>query len=226
MKPGLLLPLRATIARGGYYLSMPEKPAKESKWTRKDKGDPTARERIADDKIAMIWILREQGLSQRAIAERVLVTAPTVHRELSRDPIRLEAIIARQREDEARGWQKIASKGRDETNGWLELCEEVRLGDKGKKKLSAYKLKLMALAPSYLRAVQLTANQSAKLTQLLTGGATERIDGTVQTNSIDASTAEQLIEQALELDQIGLLPPYLRPRAELEKAKRAGQTTS
>jgi hypothetical protein len=58
------------------------------------------------------------------------IAPSTAGKEPATDPIRLEALRARQREDRAARWKSIESLGLDEVIGWLEAIRGIRTATK------------------------------------------------------------------------------------------------
>jgi transcriptional regulator with XRE-family HTH domain len=167
----------------------------------------------------LVWQFTEEGLSQREIARRLECSTNTVSTILAKDPVALESARQRLREERAQRWKRIESMGLDETIDWLIEVGKLRtlLGGKRLPASAKCRLALAATIPSYLRAVQITAATATRQVQLLTGGATERVDQ--RTTSSDSEiTADQLIQLAIDLGDpaaIQALPPNLRAKAQV-----------
>lgn len=179
--------------------------------TRKHAGTPHYNAKLPDEIVASIWTLTEEGHSQRATAELLKLAPSTVSEELAKDPTRLEALRARQREDRARQWKRIEALGLDEVIGWLERSKKYRLAKRSPKELR------FPMVPRFLHAAVRAADSATKTVQLLMGGVTERVGGDPR-QSVDEMDGETLIQMAIELNQVEILPPRLRAAAK-RKAK-------
>lgn len=195
----------------------PQEPPRKPRKTPKGAATAGYNLPLTAEQRAKIWTLTEEQLSQREVARQLGLAPGTVGRELAKDPIGLESLRARQREDRAKRWRRIEDMGLDETIGWLERISKIRTGQN---RMSKRAMAEMPLVPRFLQSVRAAAETATKQVQLLTGGATERVEGQGGGNDSDAMTPEQLIEQAIELDAIQMLPPRLRAQALLEKRKR------
>lgn len=170
-------------------------------------------ERLDDTGRALIWTLTEEGRSQRQIAEQIGVTPGTVSKVLASDPVALEALRARLREVQSAGWKQIQALALDETLAWLGTLATVRkrFEKSGKRGASEGLYKAIASVPRALGAVRHAGEASTKMVQLLTGGATERVEQGGQT--IDESNAEQLVQMAIEAGLVDKLPASMRKYA-------------
>ena len=169
----------------------------------KGSGTTEYKAKLEAEQKAAIWTLTEEGLSQREVGRRLEISPSAVGRELSRDPIGLEALRARQREERSKRWRRIEDLGLDETIAWLERAKSIRQAKKAPSKVDV-------LVPRFLQAIRHTAETATRQTQLLTGGATSRLD--VQ-DTEGQQNAEQLIEAAIEMGCVDQLPPRLKDRA-------------
>lgn len=172
---------------------------------RKKAGQTAYNAPLTDEARAAIWTLTEEGQSQRSVGKMLDVAPSTVSKELAQDPVRLEALRARQREARAQGWKRIEELGLEELVGWLERLRDYRTGKKRRTKKSIEDLDRL---PRVLQAVRAAAETSTKTVQLLTGGLTERIGSdTASDSNLDP---EQLIEMAVQFNCVEMLPPKLR----------------
>lgn len=194
----------------------PKKPTKSGRKHPRGSGEHDYNKPIHPEVLAMVWNLTEEGLSQREIGSRLGISASAVSKEQGSDPVRLSAVRARQREERAKKWKQIENLGLDEVLGWLDVVEGIRTGTR--KKLTKRELILLPLMPRFLQATRASAETASKMTQLLTGGATERYE---KADADDAITDEQLIDQAIDLDRVMDLPPRLRAVATRRKGERA-----
>lgn len=169
-------------------------------------GKTTYNAALTAEQKATIWALAEEGASQREIARQLGLSPSLVSRTLSSDPIALEALRARIAEERSKRWRQLETKGLDETFAWLEEAEKFRK----KRKFSETDALRFDRIPRYMTAVRSIAEAATRQAQLLTGGATDRLE----TKPVeDLATAEQLIQSAIELDAIDVLPPSLQPIA-------------
>lgn len=172
---------------------------------------------------AAIWALTEEGLSQRAVAEQLGIGPSKVGHALVKDPIRLDELRARQREHRAQRWKGIEDVGLGETLAWLEAVKKIRLA--GWDKASKKTLAKLALIPRIIQAVRHTAETATRATQLLTGGATSRVERTGVSDDLD--TPEGVIRAAIEVGlAITDIPPALRPRARVIMLELQGQPSA
>lgn len=169
---------------------------------------------LTNEARALIWTLAEEGHSQRATAERLNIAPGTVGRELISDPIRLEALRARQREARSTKWRALESTGLDEALAWLKELSAMRprFAGTGRRQLSTRALDRLAVLPRIVASLQRAAAEGSKQVQLLTGGLTERIGG----EQADL-TAEQIVEMAAQAGLLEMLPPRLRAYAKERK---------
>lgn len=182
---------------------------------RRDSGLSTARVRIEEDARALIWVLSEEGHSHRAIAKRLTIAPNQVWAELNSDPKRHEQVRARIMEQRAQRWKSLESVGLDETQAWIEELRKIRVDEV----LSDKQRAILPHMANFLRAIHGTAAQAAKLTQLLSGEATERMENRGLGYTTEAKNEEQLIKLAIEVNELRLLPPWLIPKAEEEMAR-------
>lgn len=158
----------------------------------------------------------EEGRSQRWTAEKLEISPSAVGRELVTDPVRLESLRARLREERGSGFKNIETKGIAELQAWLERLEMWRTG---KKRMGKRNRDEFMRLPQILSAVAGIIGMATRSHQLLTGGATERVDHDGGKDS--DSTPEQLIAMAIECDAIDLLPPPLREKARKQAKEQA-----
>lgn len=169
---------------------------------------------IDDNRSAMIWTLTEEGMSRRGIAKQLNISARSVGRVLSKDPVRLEDLRIAQREARSQKWQRVEELGLDELIGWLERTRDIRIGKRKPRDSDA-------LVPSFLRALRSAAESGTKATELLQGGVTERM-GKESTSELTDSP-EALIEQAIALNIVDRLPPLLREAAQRRLSEQAAE---
>lgn len=181
--------------------------------TPKNKGRTEYNIPLTDIAQAMIWTLTEEGLSQRGVAKELRITVSTVWRELASDPVRHEALRTRQREARSQGWRQLETLSLDEAIGWVQSLRRVRLSRS--QGISERQERRIMLIPRAIQATRHTAETSTKMVQLLTGGATDRVDQT--RGEVDETNAEQLVQMAIEANLVDRLPPSLQ-----EYAKRKG----
>lgn len=177
--------------------------------TRKDKGK--ARVNARRERAAVVFALREQGRSFRAIAEETGVSPGQVARILQGDPIRHETIEARLRASQASEYEEMGSLAREGTIAWLKEGNAVAKGGIGKIKTST--LGKLAVLPKLVSAWARTAQAATTSSQLLTGRATERLEHGKAAEDLSRDP-DALIEQAIELGMVDRLPPTLRIEAE------------
>ena len=177
---------------------------------RKGKGKSTYNAPLGDDAEARIWVLTEEGLSQRAVAEQLGVAASTVGAALAKDPVRLESLRARLAEERASRYREMEQKGQLACLLWLD--ESIKLGERVAKRglsaIGAKQLDKVAILPRLIQVGSQTAERSTKASNLLTGKATERVENT--TKEMDA---DQLIDAAIEHGLVDRLPPALQDEA-------------
>lgn len=189
---------------------------------RRAAGKSSYNEPLTKDQIAQLWVLAEEGHSQRHIA-KILGCAPsTVSKQLAADPVAIEALRARLREERASRWKQIESLGLDELIAWLGRVSNMRSA-KMPARLSKRQETELHTTPRYITALRHTAETATRTVQLLTGGVTERIGKDQGQHEDEIATAEGLIAQAIEMDAIDLLPPPLRARARAEQTKRGSR---
>lgn len=178
----------------------------------------------------MIWHLAENGLSQRGIAEKMGLSRTSVYTVLHQDPVALEQIRADLREERANRTKRLEGLGLDEAAEWLELASSARKqlisamsskDEKRQKKALDRLLGILAVVPKMVSAARAAGADGARLTQLLTGGVTERIGGAPVGE--DLTTARALIDAARALGRLGDLPPAIKAAAEAEAAKEAAE---
>lgn len=175
---------------------------------RKNAGTSGYNAPLNDEIKAAIWVYAEEGRSQRWTAEKLEISPSAVGRELVTDPVRLESLRARLREERGTGFKNIETKGIAELEAWLERLGKWRTGEKRMGKRNAEEFKRL---PQILSAVAGIIGMATRSHQLLTGGATERLDHGGDKDG-DA-TPEQLIQMAIECGGVDLLPPPLREKA-------------
>ena len=205
----------------------PDKPPKIAPHTRRTLGLTSANRPVTDEERALVWQLAEEGWSQRAIADKVGLGRSTVARELAKDAVGLEQIRASLREARAERTKKLEGAGLDEANEWLSVASRVRrellaaMDTKdGKKRKTAMTeaVSVLGVLPRMLQATRAAGAEGVKLTQLLTGGVTERMGGPV---SPEDMSPDQIIDRAIALGKENDLPPALRARAKARKEAAA-----
>lgn len=199
---------------------------------KKGKGDYNGP--LTEEETALMWVLAEEDKSQRAIAEELGRAPSTISRAMAKDPVASEALKARLREERAKAWKGLRAKGITAADLWLDnliagakkLLAAGKPVRKGKARrargISAKELQAMSIVPRCVSSAAMAAEKAEKVTQLLTGGATERFDD--PGGGADAKwTSEQAIESALATGDIDCLPPQLQAIARAEQARRNGQ---
>jgi len=194
-------------------------------WSRQPKTSRTATRNgdgsynlpITDEIKAAIWVRAEEGKSQRAIARDLVLSATAVNKVLAENPVRYEALRARLRDERARQWQEIEAAGQRHTRALLEIV--------GKRASNARLLKPqaiddLAVRARALQAIRHTTESGSKMTQLLTGGATDRVE-TMAAKTAEEMTADDIVELAIADDKVAELPPGLRAYALRLQAERA-----
>lgn len=180
---------------------------------------------------AMIWELTAAGFSQRKVAEEMGLCRTSVYTVLHSDPVGLEQIRADLREQRAERTKRLEGLGLDEAAAWLELAQNsrtellsaLRQKDQRKQKQALNRiLAVLAVVPKMVQAARAAGADGAKLTQLLTGGVTERIGA--PSVGEDLTTARALIDAARALGRLEDLPPAIRQAAEAEEAKAAQES--
>lgn len=184
---------------------------------RKGKGAAGYNAPLTDAQEAAIWTLAEEGKSQRGIAEELRLAPSTVGKVLARDPVRLDALRARLREERAQRWKQLETRSIDLALRWVDRTDKVVR--KGKLSGADYD-RLGTSFPRLLSSLTRAGEAGAKMTQLLTGGATERIGGE-QSAGLDSMTNEQLIDAYIGLGRVDELPPVLQALARKEIERRA-----
>jgi IS30 family transposase len=186
------------------------RPTRGPQRRRKNAGTGSYNKPLTDQLVATIWTLTEEDRSQRAIGELLGVAPSQVSKELGRDPIRLEALRARQREERAKRWKRLETVGVDELLEWAKVLKDARPEfTSTRKHISQRRIERLAVLPRILTALRGVAAEGSKQTQLLTGGATERV-GQEQPSEL---SAEQLVAQAIERGLVDRLPERLREYA-------------
>ncbi|MFM9994954.1 MAG: hypothetical protein ACKVU4_04035 [Phycisphaerales bacterium] len=179
---------------------------------------PRSRRRYSTDDKAIVWSLREQGLSLRAIEEQTGVPHPTIWRILHADPVRNETIETRLRARQSAEFEEMGSKAREAAILWLDEC--IAVGKGGLGKIKPAMLGKLAVLPRIIHATSQAAQHATKTAALLQGRATERVESTTQDLSRDP---DALIDAAIECGIVGHLPPALRVEAERRVAERPGR---
>jgi IS30 family transposase len=199
--------------------------------TRRTRDKTSAARKLPDSLRALIWQLTEEGLSQRAVAEKLDIGRSSVTRELATDPAQLEQIRAVLREARSERWKRAEGLGVDEVNEWLGILQRVRglleqgLGQKtAKKRKDAINqvLGVLAVIPKVIQATKGAAGEASRQVQVLTGGVTDRIGGTSPATPEDlVDNPEMLIEQCIAAGCVDMLSPVLKAAALKRLAERS-----
>lgn len=183
-------------------------------------------EPLPDAVQAAIWVHYEETASLRLTADRLDIAASTVAKYLRANPIKLQDLIAAKRDERAMRWRELEEKSLnaavDTLDRMVKATEQVA-ASKRKGLMIEDKARVFKDALSVLRGL---AAESAKNTQLLTGGATDRIDAGSGTGGPAGYTDQQLIDMAngLGAGALVLLPPGLLER--MNKAKQNGSEST
>lgn len=178
--------------------------------------------RIPDEVRAQVWVLREEGRSYRQISAQLGINPTSVSRILSADPERLGALARAQADDRRRAWQAMEDRSVSFAVQILDEAQSVLFTKGGKRKsraLSELQRDFLKHAEPWLRTARLAADTGAKQSQRLGEAAVAGL-----TASTDAEAAagemndEQIIDAAIELGVVEMLPAELRERADARKA--------
>ena len=177
-------------------------------------------EPITDELRARIWVLVEEGCSFREIRKQTGCDYYTIQRVRAEDPERLRELIAAKQEERAALWKQIEHQAISLQGKFLGGAERLFFGDDGKVRDDRQD-KFAEFGARWLSAVQRSASDATTKHQLLTGGATERIDNGP---ALEPGSDEYLINLAIQFGEDGIrdLPAALRERA---RARLGGKPT-
>lgn len=187
-------------------------PTPRARKSPRNKGRTDAQARMHESTRAMIWTLTEEGKSQRGVAEVLGISPSAVGRELATQPVELEAVRARQREARARLWRELETLSLEEAVGWMGQLKAYRQKkvDGPGKAISVREERRLLMLPRAIQVSRQAAEGATKMTQLLTGGATERFE---QSGTIDETNADQLVQMAIDAGVVDKLPPAMQEYA-------------
>ncbi|MGI2905376.1 hypothetical protein [Tolypothrix sp. VBCCA 56010] len=155
---------------------------------------------------AIIWNRLEEGQTRVQIAKELRISTETIWKVTKEDPVKYESIRMQLKEDRAARWREINIKTLQHTQALVDLIgrkatKRGRLDERDQGDLTA--------RAAALRTLRSVAGDSLKAYELLTGGATERIESQVSTNAADMPP-DQLIELAIAENDLSVLPVQLR----------------
>lgn len=188
---------------------------------KRNKGKTGYNAKLTEAAKAMVWVLTEEGKSQRQVAELLGIVASTVSKTLASDPVALEALRARQREARARLWRELETLSLEEAVGWMGQLKAYRQKkvDGPGKAISVREERRLLMLPRAIQVSRQAAEGATKMTQLLTGGATERFE---QSGTIDETNADQLVQMAIDAGVVDKLPPAMQEYAKRKMEKGNG----
>jgi len=176
-------------------------------------------ETTSDEVQAQVWTLREEGKSYRDISAELKINTRTVGRILAKDPARIADLVRAQKEERGKLWQQIENLGLKNLRAWLEQVGETLTGPKGgrKSRFTDRDLELIKAAGTVLTPLRMISESGTRMSQLLTGGPTERFEESPVKGGFGAlndMTDEELIIAAVENGLTHLLPARLREERE------------
>jgi predicted transcriptional regulator len=192
----------------------PAKPA-----GRKKKPVPKDRQRStepkSDEERAHVWVLFEEGHSQREIARQTGMGARTVQRILREDPGRLEALAALQRDERRLLWREIENQALRGVQQTMREAMARLFDDDGKAREGLMEIDRVFVAelPKVGRWMGRIAKDASTHVSLLSGDPTDRVAlaGGLELDVLSA-TDEELIDEAKRLGLEEKLPARLREK--------------
>lgn len=179
-------------------------------------------EPIPEEVQAHVWVLREEGASIRQIGKEVDISAGAVQRILTKDPVRLEALSHALREERATLYKTTENKSQHATLKLVGAIDSAIFAEGGKlkPKKSQAERELLEYGAKMLSAMRHTAADSTRMHQLLTGGATERIENTGGEMLAEEMTPDQVIDACMDAGLLLMLPAALREIIERRQAQK------
>ena len=197
---------------------MPEETPKKAR-SRPKAAPKRPNEPKTDEEAAHVWILIEEGNSQREVARQTGFALATVQRILAKDPARIESFRSAKREERAKLWEQIEGESIKALRDVVRVLHHTVVNPatgKRRKKLTTIGEKMLNLLPRSAAVFRLAADSATTKAQLLTGGATARLDGLARTTDAADMTEEQLIAACKELGMVDKLPADLREKMSAE----------
>lgn len=168
---------------------------------------PTERE-LRD---AQVWTLKEEGRSYREIRAETKLGFDTIARIFNANPDRLRSVIASQREERARLWQRHENQSLVQALNMQQSALEYFFNSDGKLK-EAKRDEFMKTGPAWARIMRQSASEAALRLHALVHSTMELADSSV--SDAEASMGEAgLIDEAIALGVVDMLPAALRERA-------------
>lgn len=164
---------------------------------------------LTDEQLAAIWVHYAETGSVRKTAAALGVGSATVVRTLHSDPKAYREIVAAREDERAERWKRIEELALTEGEQLIAGCAKYRVEVEA---MPAYRYGAPDRFNDFTKAlgtIVRVAEQAAGKAQLLSGGATERVDR-ASTSAPGELSDEQIVELAEEL---GLpIPPGVRDR--------------
>lgn len=193
-----------------------------------DTSTSTSTTQISDEQKAQMWVLREEGRSLRQIASEVGCSTRSVQREFHTDPARHATLVRVQKEERAAIWQQSENRSlkllvkmleEDQTQLWTPTGRPKKLTGKRQEEIFTR----IDTIRKMIGPIRMAADSSTKMSQLLTGGATEIVgsssDGVGLGVDPSKMTDEEAIELAIAHGLVDELPQALRERVEKMRAE-------
>ncbi len=165
---------------------------------------------------AQVWVLTEEHMSWRQIKQELGVGFDTISRILSRDPARLGALRSAQRQERSKLWQQIENQGLLTVSRMVAAAGKALFDDKGNPRKNRTKADTAFLedAARWLAPIRHAAHSATQMTQLLTGGATERNGQADAPAGLETElTEDQIIQAFIDDGIVDQLPPAMRAKA-------------
>lgn len=168
-----------------------------------------------DELEAYVWTLKADDRSWREIAAETGMSVTTVGRILAKDPARLEALVSAQKEERSRIYKRLEHGSLLKLERMIEHVDKTLFpgGRPRRRPLSKAERETLLVARPWAAVLKQVADSSTRHSQLLAGGATDRIESAAA-EVADDMTDDQLIHTYIELDMVILLPPELREKAQ------------
>ena len=172
-----------------------------------------------DEVKSQVWTLREEGKSYRDISREMGICTRTVGRILAEEPARIADLVRAQKEERGKLWQQVENLGLKNLRAWLWQIDATLVGPKGgiKRKFSARDMEIINAAGKVLSPLRMISESGTKMSQLLTGGPTERFEEAPAKGGfgvLSEMTDEEFIIAAEKHSLVHLLPARLRVQRE------------
>ncbi len=163
---------------------------------------------------ARVWVLFDEGCTQREICKQTGRSLTTVQRILALDPVQWQAIRAAAAEERATLWREHERDSLKDIASLTKFVRELIASPKGvRRKLSEDDRLDLAL---YIRAMSPFKSLAEAATikhELLTGQPTDRLEDTTKTLDAQSMTDNQVIISTLQGSLMDRLPARLKPIA-------------